>query len=65
MLCLMAETMTFRATPDLLEAVEKAAAELDTSASDVVRRAVVEYLDDLGAGRIAAYPARRARAGTQ
>lgn len=54
--------MTFRANHELLAAVERAAVELDTSASDVVRRAVVEYLDDLGAGRLAAYPSRRRKA---
>lgn len=59
----MAETshLTLRAHPDLLAAVERRADVEDTTVSDVVRRAVVEYLDAAGEGRPKAHPARRDR----
>lgn len=57
----MAETshLTVRTHPELLAALDRVAEELDTTVSDVVRRALVEHVEALGLGRPRAHPPRR------
>lgn len=57
----MAETphLTVRAHPELLAALDRVAEETDSTLSDVVRAALVQYVDSLGHGRPRAHPARR------
>jgi predicted transcriptional regulator len=57
----MAETLTFRAHPDLLAAVDQAADDLDTSVSGLVRDAVTEYLEARGYDRPKSYPSAHRR----
>ena len=57
----MAEPVTFRAHPDLVATLDRAATELDTSVSELVRRALADYLDAHGYGRPATHPARPRR----
>jgi predicted transcriptional regulator len=52
----MAETLSFRAHPDLLATVDRAAHDLDTSVSALVRDAVAEYLEARGYERPKVYP---------
>jgi hypothetical protein len=57
----MAESpfITVRTHPDLMAALDRVAEETDTTLSDVVRAALVQYLDSLGHGRPRAHPPRR------
>lgn len=51
--------LNFRVTPEVAEAIARRAHTEDVSRSDLLRRAVVEYLEAHGEGRLRAHPLNR------